>query len=290
MRDYAIVTPAFWIGETGKLLRGHPEAQLLALYLMTCPHSTMTGVFHCPLIYMAHETGLPIEGAMKGLARLSEVGFCEYDEASECVFVIKMASFQIADSLKPEDNRHKGLLKELLKMAPHSLKARFIATYSIAFSLPKTGLNTSPSEAPPKPRTGTRTRTGTKEADKSASRPAKKCPVDFVVPENLLAEITAECPLVDIAAQTKIFRDYTFKTAKTDWPATWRNWMRLKQERLVEAVGSSPESFKQQDARKGRERWEEMTGEQHPENAPAQPSKVLNVIDFIELPRIGASA
>lgn len=290
MRDYAIVTPAFWIGETGKLLRGHQEAQLLALYLMTCPHSTMTGVFHCPKIYMAHETGLSIEGATKGLARLSEVGFCEYDEASECVFVVRMASFQIAESLKPEDNRHKGLIKELSKMAPALLKARFIATYSIAFSLPKMAGTPSPSEAPPKPRTGTRTRTRTKEADKSASRPAKKCPVDFVVPEDLLAEIAAECPLVDIAAQTKIFRDYTFKTAKTDWSATWRNWMRLKQERLVEAVGNHPESFKQQDARIARERWEEMTGEQHPDNAPKSPSNILNVVDITPVKRIGVTA
>ena len=37
-----------------------------------------------------------------------------------------------------------------------------------------------------------------------------------------------ECPDVDIKAQTKIFRDHEFKDAKTDWPATWRNWMRTK--------------------------------------------------------------
>ena len=57
MRDYGIVSPRFWIGETGKKLRGNPNEQVLALYLMTSPHANMIGVFHCPILYMAHETG-----------------------------------------------------------------------------------------------------------------------------------------------------------------------------------------------------------------------------------------
>jgi hypothetical protein len=164
MRDYSVVTPAFWIGETGKLLRGDANAQVLAFYLMSSPHSTMTGVFHCPVLYMAHETGMGMEGASKALARLLEVGFCEYDGASETVFVIKMASFQIAESLKPGDNRIAGLKKELSKMAQPLFKAKFLAIYSVAFCLgevdQEAGKKGSPLEAPPKPRT--RTGTGTK--------------------------------------------------------------------------------------------------------------------------------
>ncbi len=37
MRDYAVVSPRFWTGDTGRFLRQHPDAQRLALYLMTCP-------------------------------------------------------------------------------------------------------------------------------------------------------------------------------------------------------------------------------------------------------------
>jgi hypothetical protein len=164
MRDYSVITPTFWIGETGKLLRGDANAQVLAMYLMSSPHSTMTGVFHCPVLYMAHETGIGMEGATKALARLSEVGFCEYDEASETVFVVKMASFQIAESLKPGDNRIIGLKRELSKMAPAAFKAKFLAIYSVAFCLGDVpaddGEKGSPSKAPPKPRT--RTGTGTR--------------------------------------------------------------------------------------------------------------------------------
>ena len=164
MRDYGQVSPQFWIGETGKLLRGDPAAQVLAIYLMTSPHSTMTGVFHCPLLYMAHETGLGMEGASKALARLFEVGFCEYDEASECVFVVRMAAYQIAESLKPGDNRILGLKKEIAKMTVSLLRDRFLAVYGQPFGLVEKPQKDkplgSPSEAPAKPRTGTGTGTG----------------------------------------------------------------------------------------------------------------------------------
>lgn len=160
MRDYGKVSPQFWIGETGKQLRGDANAQLLALYLMTCPHSTMTGVFHCPILYMAHETGLGIEGATKALARLSEVGFCEYEEASETVFVIRMAAYQIGDSLKPNDNRVLGLRKEVERMPESRAKSRFLAVYGVAFGLVEPGKKGRGSKAPPKPRAGTGTGTG----------------------------------------------------------------------------------------------------------------------------------
>lgn len=169
MRDYSIITPAFWIGSTGKQLRGDMASQLLAMYLMTSPHSTMTGVFHCPILYMAHETGMTVEGATKALQRLIEAGFCEYEEASETVFVVRMASFQIAESLKPGDNRVAGIKKDVSKMASALMRSRFVAIYSAAFCLSNDEGNGSPSKAPPKPRTGTGTGTGDKPpADGSA--------------------------------------------------------------------------------------------------------------------------
>jgi len=148
MRDYGAVSPRFWIGDTGKQLRGHPEAQVLALYLMTSPHSTMTGVFHCPVLYMAHETGLGMEGAQKALRRLLEAGFCEYDSASEEVFVVRMAAYQVGESLKLNDNRVSGLRRDVEKMASAPLKKRFLEVYGEAFHLVE---KAGGSEAPSKP-------------------------------------------------------------------------------------------------------------------------------------------
>ena len=151
MRDYGIVSPRFWIGETGKKLRGNPNAQVLALYLMTSPHANMIGVFHCPILYMAHETGLDFEGASKALQSLIEAGFCTYDDPSETVFVHRMAAYQISESLKIDDKRVKGVEREWQNIGPDLLKSAFFAIYSVAFHLPKTVENTRPSEAPPKP-------------------------------------------------------------------------------------------------------------------------------------------
>lgn len=133
------------------MLRGDADAQVLALYLMTNPHATMTGVFHCPIIYMAHETGLSLEGASKGLARLIEAGFCEYDEASDSVFVVNMAAYQIDDSLKADDKRVLGLRKEVAKMLPARFQQRFVEVYGERFHLVEHGKQASPSQAPCKP-------------------------------------------------------------------------------------------------------------------------------------------
>jgi hypothetical protein len=104
MRDYGKVSPKFWTGDTGKAIKKKgANAVIVAVYLMTSPHSNMLGLYYQPVLYMAHETGLGIEGASKGLAECIEAGFCVYDEASEMVWVIEMATYQIAAELKPDD-------------------------------------------------------------------------------------------------------------------------------------------------------------------------------------------
>lgn len=53
---------------------------------------------------------------------------------------------------------------------------------------------------------------------------------------------------------------------------------------------TQPESFRERDARKGRERWEEMTGEQHPDNVPKTSDQPSNILNVVEVPRLGAPA
>ena len=173
MRDYGVVSPKFWIGDTGKYLRGNAAAQVLALYLMTCPHANMIGVFHCPVLYMAHETGLGMEGASKALQSLIEAGYCTYDEASETVFVHRMAAYQVAESLKPGDNRVKGVEREWQNIGPSVLKQAFFAMYSVAFHLPVEDKKTSPFKAPPKPLASQeQEQDQEQDQEKSAGKPA----------------------------------------------------------------------------------------------------------------------
>jgi len=151
MRDYSKVSGQFWTGKTGRSMRGDMQTQIVAMYLMTSPHANMIGVFHCPIIYIAHETGSPLEGALKGLQNLVEGGFCTYDHDSETVWVHEMAKFQIGSELKATDNRVKDIQKQF-EMLPQSLiKQGFQEKYGDVYHLSKEEENVSPSEAPSKP-------------------------------------------------------------------------------------------------------------------------------------------
>ena len=151
MRDYGAVSPTFWTGRTGKRLRGDTAAQLLALYLITAPQSTMTGVYYCPLVSIAHETGLGMEGARKALARLIGERFCEYDYETETVFVITMPKFQIGGTLKPDDKRVAGLRKAVKRMPSAALQRRFIDVYDEPYGLGFGAVKASGIEAPSEP-------------------------------------------------------------------------------------------------------------------------------------------
>lgn len=59
-----------------------------------------------------------------------------------------------------------------------------------------------------------------------AVRATRKCPESFEVTFDLQDWARREAPGVDLKRETDKFRDYTFKTAHSDWAGAWRNWMR----------------------------------------------------------------
>lgn len=167
MRLYGVVAPTFWTGTTGRHLKGPPDDRLLALYLITCPHANMIGLYYLPIGYIALDLGIPLEGASKGLRRASEGGFAHYDEPSEFVWVPEMARFQVAPSLEPSDKRVKGIQKLYDSLPQNLFLHEFYAKWGNKFHLkkrpdsqaPSKGLQ-SPSQAPSKPGAGTGTGEG----------------------------------------------------------------------------------------------------------------------------------
>jgi hypothetical protein len=156
MRDFAKLLPQFWIGATGrKLHKGCPEATVVAVYLISGPQSNMLGLYYLPKMYIAHETGLGVEGAAKGLQRAIEAGFCQYDDESETVFIPEMARFQIAERLEPKDNRCRWVQRAYDALPENPFLGTFYEKYASAFHLKKSRAKAietlSPSEAPSKP-------------------------------------------------------------------------------------------------------------------------------------------
>lgn len=136
MREYAKLAPTLWTGETGKALRKKgPEALIVAVYLMSSPHSNMLGLYYQPVMYMAHETGLGIEGASKGLLDCIEASFCSYDADTEMVYVHEMAAYQIGTALSPGDKRCKGIQKDYDALHSCPFLASWFDRYCADFNL-----------------------------------------------------------------------------------------------------------------------------------------------------------
>ncbi|MEM6485321.1 MAG: replication protein [Pseudomonadota bacterium] len=148
MREYSRFAPTFWTGTTGKAIKAHgPETTLVAVYLFTNPHANMLGIYYLPVLYVAHETGIPLEGASKALQRLSEGGFCSYDTASEVVWVYEMARWQVGESLNAKDNQVKSINKLYQNIPKCPFLGEFFEKYHAAYHLE----NQRHSEAPSKP-------------------------------------------------------------------------------------------------------------------------------------------
>jgi hypothetical protein len=158
MRDYAKISPTIWTGDTGRKLRAKgPEPLVVALYLMSAPGSNMLGVYYQPVLYMAHETGLGIEGASKGLEVCITEGFCHFDMPTEIVWVVEMASYQIAKALKATDKRCAGIQREYDGLPFNPFLGAFFDHYKRAFHMtsrrplvpPKPGFSEGASEPLP---------------------------------------------------------------------------------------------------------------------------------------------
>jgi hypothetical protein len=55
---------------------------------------------------------------------------------------------------------------------------------------------------------------------------AKRCPPSFEVTDELREWAKKTVPNVNIDFETDAMRDHEFSPGRSDWPATWKNWMR----------------------------------------------------------------
>jgi hypothetical protein len=105
VRDYGKVYSTFWSSSTTSGLSD--DGKLLALYLMTCSHSTIAGVFRLPDGYVSEDLGWPSERVRKGFAELFAKGFANRCETTKWVFVRKHLEWN-----KPENpNQRKSAAK-----------------------------------------------------------------------------------------------------------------------------------------------------------------------------------
>lgn len=130
-RKYASVTPMFWRGSSGRELRGNPAAQAMALYLMTCPVGTMTGLFRVEVAEMAIHLGWTEAEVKDALAAVVKTGIAKYDEAASLMFLPEGARWQmqIRTRLSPKDKRMRSVMADLEAIGSHPFADEFRAAY-----------------------------------------------------------------------------------------------------------------------------------------------------------------
>jgi hypothetical protein len=242
MRQYARIEPKAWQGDTFERLRAYgPEALLLAMYLMTSPHSNMMGLYKLPLMYVSEETGLDIDTLVTAFQACKDAGFCDFDSASKFVWVYEMARYQIGVKLQASDKQCIGVQREYDGLTNNPFLGAFFDRYAEAFHLSSRreygdprqgsliGASDGASQAPPEPpsKQRERERKGERERTKPTASSAGKlppCPYDLVIAayhDVLCAEGTPELPKVRLvtASRKKAIQkvwEWTFTSRKTD--------------------------------------------------------------------------
>lgn len=140
MRDYGKVHTSFWASETLKDLDAY--AKLLALYLLTSPHTNASGAFRLPDAYACEDLKWNAERLRNSFETLSNAGFIAHCEATSWVWICKFGDWN-----KPDNpNIKKAVLKSVDAIpASVSFKERIAAYWGFSETV------TEPLGNPPSP-------------------------------------------------------------------------------------------------------------------------------------------
>jgi hypothetical protein len=119
MAKYYPVWPKYWRGSRRKWDDRH---KLLGLYLLTCEHRNLEGLYYLPAAYIAADIGWSQQTAERTLAGLVTEGFCQYDADAEVVFVPKALAYQAPKT----DNQITGALRSLEAVPSSCLWQAFV--------------------------------------------------------------------------------------------------------------------------------------------------------------------
>ena len=85
MARYYPVSPLYWSDD--KVSKWPDEAKLLALYLLTCSHRNLEGLYRLPTAYIQADLDWASSEVYEGFEYVVEQGFAEYDHDASVVFL-----------------------------------------------------------------------------------------------------------------------------------------------------------------------------------------------------------
>lgn len=131
MASFYQLSPLFWTDP--KVCGWSPVEKNLALYLLTCEHRNLEGLYRLPYAYISADLDLERETVTVALERLIRDDFCRYDVDAQVVFLPKALKYR-----QPTTARHvEGALDDLRAVPDTYLFADFqqaAAMYAPALS------------------------------------------------------------------------------------------------------------------------------------------------------------
>lgn len=91
MARYYPVSPLFWMDD--KIGQLDDQGKILALYLLTCEHRNLEGLFRLPYAYIQADLAWDEATVRDEMGRLIDLGFIAYDEAARVVFLPKALKY-----------------------------------------------------------------------------------------------------------------------------------------------------------------------------------------------------
>ncbi len=89
---YRTIDASFWTD--AKVRKLGVNDRLLFLYLITNPHTHVSGLYYLPLLIAQHESGIASKPLRYAIDTLSIAGISRYDFENELVWVVRMFKFQ----------------------------------------------------------------------------------------------------------------------------------------------------------------------------------------------------
>lgn len=255
MRDYGKVHSSFWTSDTIRDMS--EDARYLALYLLTSPHGTISGVFRLPDGYVCEDLQWTSERVRITLLELLDKGFANRCETTKWVYICKHFEWN-----KPENPNQRKSAKKIALSIPDTccwkplfmqvwadfleIKAEEIGTLSEPLRNPSLTNSYNSNSNSNKLSKGAQTDFPDPldfdehdQSDNSGQQPSQSVAADSCTGEQLqfteqhllLARTTglgSEYSDSDIQTRFDLFRCYkananTLKT-QSEWLSNWRTW------------------------------------------------------------------
>lgn len=216
---YRNVHERFWTDPKVKQLTS--DEKLLFIYLITNPHTHVSGIYVLSLLFIEKETDLSMKTIKKGIARLEALELAFYDAEVEVVWVKKMFSYQ-GFGMKV---RH-SVERQLKDLHKTHLIPLFCKTYSYPIPYPIDTLSSFPSPVPVPDEL--RAKEGESEGKPKNARIVITSFTELMTPDSYCLEY-AEAHGINghISALWSRMLNWHMKEGKgtKDLHASWRTWV-----------------------------------------------------------------